>query len=134
MKRMIVINGASHVRILLICLALGIMLFEPRQAIGEPTTSTKKAIGQIEQALARAAFESPQRHQRQDSIQRDVQDITFLLEQSLRSSENPHHDRAGKKYYAQEALIVLDRATTVGNFDPANVEPVLVLIRHLLAD
>ena len=132
-RRKIVIHEAFHMRALIICLALGFMLSEPGQAIGE-ATSSKKAIVRIEQTLERAASESPHWHQRQESIQRDVQDIMFLLQQSLLSSENPRHDRAGKKYYAQEALVLLDRATTVGNFDPAIVEPVLALIRHLLTD
>jgi hypothetical protein len=133
-RRMIVIHGAFDMRALIICLVLGFMLSEPGQAIGEATTSSKKAIVRIEQTLERAASESPHWHQRQESIQRDVQDIMFLLQQSLLSSENPRHDRAGKRYYAQEALVLLDRATTVGNFDPAIVEPVLALIRHLLTD
>ena len=117
-----------------ICLIVGSMLSVSRQAVGEVTISSKKAIVRMEQALNRAAAASPQWHQRQDSIQRDVQDITFLLQQSLLSSENPNHDRAGKKYYAQEALTVLRRATTVGHFDPATIEPVLELIRRLLTD
>ena len=117
-----------------ICLIVGSMLSGATSAVGEATISSKKAIGRMEQALNRAAEASPQWHQRQDSIQRDVQDITFLLEQSLLSSENPDHDRAGKKYYAQEALTVLHRAMTVGHFDPATIEPVLELIKRLLTD
>ena len=118
----------------LMSLMLGSMLCGTGQAVGEVTISSKKAIGRMEHALHRAAAASPQWHQRQESIQRDVDDITFLLQQSLLSSENPHHDRAGKKYYAQEALTVLHRATTVGHFDPATIEPVLELIRRLLTD
>jgi hypothetical protein len=118
----------------LICLILGSVLSGRGQAVGEVPISSQKAIGRMEQALNRAAAASPQWHQRQQSIQRDVEDITFLLQQSLLSSENPHHDRAGKQYYAQEALAVLHRATTVGHFDPVTIEPVLELIRRLLTD
>jgi len=52
----------------------------------------------------------------------------------LLSAKNPNYDHAGKAYYAQEALTVLERATTVGNLDTAKVEPVLTFIRQLLKD
>ena len=119
-------------RVVLVSLTLGLVFFGPSKAIGEGTTGL--TLGSIEQTLKRAATESSQWHQRQDSIQRDVADIAFLLQQSLISAKNPHHDRAGKTYYAREALTLVERATTVGNLDMAKIEPVFTLIRQLLRE
>lgn len=44
-------------------------------------------IGQAEKVLMQAAANSPQWHSKQDSIQRDVYDITFLLEQAWKAAE-----------------------------------------------
>src|SRR5215212_4018163 len=93
-------------RVVIISLSLGLWFTGPSKAIGEATTFGS-TIGSIEQTLKRAATESPQWHKRQDAIQRDVRDITFLLQQSLLSAKNPNYDHAGKAYYAQEALTVL---------------------------
>jgi hypothetical protein len=120
-------------RTVLVSLTLGMVFSGPSKAIGDATTF-RVTIGSIEQTLKRAAIESPQWHQRQDSIQRDVRDITFLLQQSLLSAKNPQYDHAGKTYYAQEALLVLERATTVGNLDTTMMEPVFALIKQLLKD
>lgn len=119
-------------RVVLVSLTLGLAFSGPSVAIGEATTFL--TIGSIEQTLKRAAIESPQWHRRQESIQRDIRDITFLLQQSLLSAKNPQYDHAGKTYYAQEALILLERATTVGNLDTAKIEPVFILIKQLLRD
>ena len=65
-------------------------------------------IGQTEQVLKRAAAESPQWHRRQDAIQRDVYDITFLLEQALRASEKLN-DAARKDYAEQRSPYFSER-------------------------
>lgn len=87
-------------------------------------------IGQTEQVLKRAAAVSPQWHRRQDAIQRDVYDITFLLEQALKASEKLND--AARKDYAEQAFTLLQRAVRRGHFDPNHIEPVLKLIRQLL--
>ncbi len=102
------------------------------EAAGETYALGHELIGHAEQVLKQAAMKSPNWHSRQDSIQRDVYDITFLLEQALRAAEKSND--AARKDYAAHALTLLQRAVTRGHFDPAQVEPVLVLIRRLLPD
>jgi hypothetical protein len=89
-----------------------------------------EVVSHIEQVLKRAAAESPQWHSRQDAIQRDVYDITFLLERALKASE--HRNDAATQTYAEQALTLLQRAVRRGHFDPQQIEPVLTLIRQLL--
>ena len=85
---------------------------------------------QTEQVLKRAAPHSPQWHSQQDAIQRDIFDITFLLEQALRASEKLND--AAKQDYAQQALTILQGAVRRGHFDSNSIEPVLKVIRELL--
>ena len=82
--------------------------------------------------LKRAAKESPQRNSQADSVERDVHDITFLLDQSWKAAEKS--DDAARKDYAHQALALLQRSVTRGNFERTKVEPVLTLIRQLLSD
>ena len=98
---------------------------------GEPYPLSYEAIVKAEEHLEQAALESPQRH-KYDTIQRDVHDIVFLLEQSWKAVEKS--DDAARKDYARRALTLLERSAARGYFDLTKAEPVLVLIRHLLAE
>lgn len=99
-------------------------------AAGESYALGYDVIGQAEKVLKQAAVNSPKWHSRQDSIQRDIYDITFLLEQAWKAAEKAND--AAMKDYAQQALVLLQRAVTRGHFDPDKIEPVLTLIRQLL--
>jgi hypothetical protein len=88
-------------------------------------------INQAEDMLHQAAKASPQWHLKQDSIRRDVHDITFSLEQAWKAGEYSRHTE--RKDYAEQALLILRRATARGYFDRAKTEPVLALIRGLLS-
>src|SRR5262245_48011054 len=101
-----------------------------RQATGE--YNVVDTVSQAEHILKQAGKESPQWHKRQDAIERDIHDITFLLEQSWKAAEQSKH--AERKDYAQQALTVLQRGVTLGHFDLAKTEPVVMLIRQLLSD
>lgn len=100
------------------------------QATCEPYALGYDVIGQAEKVLEQAAANSPKWHSRQDSIQRDVYDITFLLEQAWRAAEKSND--AAMKDYAQQALTLLQRAVMRGHFDPDKIEPVFMLIRQLM--
>ena len=118
--------------IVLVSVVIGWLLSGPMQAVGELYAIGKDAIRQAEEVLKRAAKESPQRNSQADSVERDVHDITFLLEQSWKAAEKS--DDAARKDYAHQALALLQRSVTRGNFELAKVEPVLTLIRQLLSD
>jgi len=115
-------------------LALSVLLTglttETAWAAGESYALGYEAISQAEKVLKRAAAESPQWHSKADSIQRDVYDITFLLEQAVKAKEKANE--AAMKDAAYQALTLLQRALRKGHFDPSRVEPVLTLIRQLL--
>jgi hypothetical protein len=100
------------------------------QAAGESYSLGYDLIRQAEKVLKEAAASSPNRHSKPDTVQRDVYDITFLLEQAVRAAEKAND--TAMKDYAHEALRLLQRAVAQGNFDPAQVEPVMRLIRQLL--
>ncbi len=87
-------------------------------------------IGQAEKVLKQAAANSPKWHSKQDSLEREIYDITFLLEQSWRAAENVND--AAMKDSAHQALSLLQRAVAQGHFDPGTVEPIFTLIRQLL--
>jgi hypothetical protein len=89
-------------------------------------------ILQIEDTLHQAAKASSQWEARQDSIRRDVHDITFSLEQAWKAAEHSRH--AERKDYAEQALLILQRATARGYFDRVKTEPVLAFIRGLLTN
>jgi hypothetical protein len=89
-------------------------------------------ILQVEATLDQAAKASPQWQTQQDSIRRDVHDITFSLEQAWKAAEHSRH--AERKDYAEQALLILQRATARGYFDRVKTEPVLAFIRGLLTD
>jgi hypothetical protein len=100
-------------------------------------TGTSSVLGydiilQVEDTLHQAAKASPQWSTRQDSIRRDVHDITFSLEQAWKAAEHSRH--AERKDYAEQALLILQRATARGYFDRVKTEPVLAFIRGLLTD
>jgi hypothetical protein len=89
-------------------------------------------ILEVEDMLNQAAKASPQWQIRQDSIRRDVHDITFSIEQAWKAAEHSNH--AERKDYAEQALLILQRATAKGYFDLVKTKPVLALIRGLLSD
>lgn len=100
------------------------------QAVGEPYALGYDVIGQAEKVLKQAAENSPQWQIKQDSIQRDIYDITFLLEQAWRAAEKVND--AAMKDSAHHALSLLQRAVAQGHFDPGTVEPIFTLIRQML--
>jgi len=99
-------------------------------AAGESYALCYDMIGQAEKVLKQAAANSPKWHNRQDSIERDVYDITYLLEQAWKAAETSND--AAMKDYAQQALTLLQRAVMRGHFDADKIEPVFTLIRQLL--
>jgi hypothetical protein len=102
------------------------------EASAESKALNIERLGDAEQLLSEAAKESPHWHSRRDFIQRDIHDITFMLEQSLRSAEKSNH--AERKYYAQQALTLLERGVGSGHFHAGQTKPVLSLLRQLLAE
>ncbi|MFO0698251.1 MAG: hypothetical protein U0236_03400 [Nitrospira sp.] len=102
------------------------------QAAGDPYAMGYDVIGQAERVLQQAAANSPQWQIKQDSIQRDIYHITFLLEQAWRAAEKVNE--AAMKDSAHQALSLLQRAVARGHFDPDKVEPIFILIRQLLPD
>lgn len=62
------------------------LLTASMQADAESSALSSDAITQAEEHLERAALDVPQRN-KQDTIQRDVQDIVFLLNQSWKATE-----------------------------------------------
>ena len=118
-------------RILCLSMALICLLTESAAFAGVGSyDSIHEVIGQTEQVLRKAAIDSPQWHRRQNAIQRDVEDITFLLDRALKASQNL--DDAARNDYAEQALRLLQRAVRRGHFDPKDIEPVLRVIRQLL--
>ena len=89
-------------------------------------------IDQVEDALKRAGATSVHGRSGQDSIQRDIYDITYLLQEALNAAENSNE--VLKKDYAHQALALLQRAARHGHFEPEHIEPVFTLIRQLLPD
>ena len=89
-------------------------------------------IIQAEDMLHEAAKASPQWHTKQDSIRRDVHDITFSLEQAWKAAEYSRHRE--RKDYAEQALLILQRGTERGHFDRVKSEPVRAFIRGLLSE
>jgi hypothetical protein len=100
------------------------------QAVGEPYALGYDVIGQAEKVLKEAATNSQKWQSKQDSIQRDIYDITFLLEQACRAADKAND--AAMKDSAHQALSLLQRAVARGHFDPSKVEPIFTLIRQLL--
>lgn len=89
-----------------------------------------ETILQVEQTLKRAAATGPGWHSKQDSIQRDIYDITYLLEQALKASQAANHEAMTD--YAHQALSLLQRAINRGHFRADDVAPVLAVIQRFL--
>ena len=87
-------------------------------------------IDQVEDALKRAGATSVHGRSGQDSIQRDIYDITYLLQEALKAAENSNE--VLKKDYAHQALALLQRAARHGHFKSEHIEPVFTLICQLL--
>ena len=102
------------------------------EAAAESKALSTDRVGDAEQVLSEAAKQSPHWHSRRDFIQRDIHDITFMLEQSLLSAEKSNH--VERKYYARQALTLLERGVASGHFDSGQTKPVLSLLRELLAE
>src|SRR5687767_2363394 len=106
------------------------ILMGAMQAAGEAYALSSDAIVQAEDHLERAALDAPQRNN-QDTIQRDVHDIMFLLSQSWNAAQKS--DDVARKEYAHKALALLERSAARGHFDLAKAEPVRTLIQSLLS-
>ncbi|HEU4686663.1 MAG TPA: hypothetical protein VFS39_19305 [Nitrospira sp.] len=117
--------------LMVVLLAIGANA-EPIRAPGQSSGWGYDAVGQAESVLKRAAVASPRWHSKQDTIQRDVYDITMFLEQAVKAAEK--RNDAAMKDSANQALTLLQRAVRKGHFDPNQIEPVLALIRQLLPD
>ena len=102
----------------------------PVQAAREAYSFGYDVIGQAEKVLRQAAVKSPKWHSKQDSIERDVYDITFFLEQAWRAAEKGNGEAMREN--AHHALTLLQRAVARGHFDQTQIEPVMALIRHFL--
>ncbi len=100
------------------------------QAGGESYALGYDVIGQAEKVLKQAAANSPKWHGKPDSVEREIYDITFLLEQACRAADTAND--AAMKGSAYQALFLLQRAVARGDFDPGTVEPIFTLIRRLL--
>lgn len=100
------------------------------QAVGELYALGYDVIGQAEKVLKQAAANSPKWHSKQDSLEREIYDITLLLEHAYRAAENVND--AAMKDSAHQALSLLQQAVARGYFDPKKVEPIFLLIRQLL--
>jgi hypothetical protein len=110
----------------------GSVLLLTGPAVGEPYTYTLGygVIGQAEKVLKQAALHSSKWHSKQDAIQRDIYNITFLLEQAYRAAEKAND--AAMKDAAHQALSLLQQAVARDHFDAEKVEPIFTLIRQLL--
>jgi hypothetical protein len=89
-------------------------------------------IGRVEVALKHAARKSPKWHSKQASIQRDVHDITYLVEQAVKASKTDNHVSAQE--YARQASALLQRALTRDHFHPDDVAPVMRELQRLIPD
>jgi hypothetical protein len=122
--------GRSAKKVLRITAIIVGLLAGAMQLGGTSNVFAYDVILQVEDTLHQAAKASPHWQTRQDSIRRDLHDITFSLEQAWKAAEQSRH--AERKDYAEQALLILQRATARGYFDRAKTEPVLAFIRGLL--
>jgi hypothetical protein len=112
----------------------GSVLLLTGQVAGEPYMSTYTlgydVIGQAEKVLKQAALHSPKWQSKQDAIQRDIYNLTLLLEQAYRAAEKAND--AAMKDAAHQALPLLQQAVARDHFDAEKVEPIFTLIRQWL--
>ncbi len=87
-------------------------------------------VAGLEEVLKQAAVKSPRWHSKQTSIQRDISDISYLMEQAVKASQASNH--TAMREYARHALALLKRAVTRGHFNPEDVAPVVGEIQRLL--
>lgn len=118
------------VMIVLTALLMGLGAPGESLSTGERHRLETDAIDQVEQTLKQAAAGSPRWHSKQESIQRDIYDISYLLEQAIKASRAANH--AARDEYARQALTLLQRAINRGHFRPEDVAPVLAVIQRLL--
>ncbi|ALA60429.1 hypothetical protein [Nitrospira moscoviensis] len=90
----------------------------------------EEVIARVEVALKQAARKSPKWHSKQASIQRDVHDITYLVEQAVKASITDNHVSAQE--YARQASALLQRALTRDHFHPDDVAPVMRELQRLI--
>lgn len=89
-------------------------------------------VSEVERVLKHAATERHQPHIDRDSIDRAIQDITYLVEQSWKAAEKSNH--AARKDHAKQAEALLLRSMRIGHFDIVKANPVLTLIQELRSD
>ncbi len=87
-------------------------------------------MSDVEQILKHAAVKSPNWHSKQASIQRDVHDIGYLLEQAYKAAQSGNG--AATQDYARQALALLQRAVSRGHFLPEDIAPIRDEIRRLI--
>ncbi len=97
---------------------------------GDRLSVTPETVLQVERILKRAAVTSSRWHHKRESIERDVYDITYLLDEAVKSAAAGN--RPATHDFAQQALTLLQRAVRVGHFDAGEIAPVLAVIQRLL--
>ncbi|ALA61105.1 hypothetical protein [Nitrospira moscoviensis] len=107
-----------------------VVLFQAISLLNPAGMVAEDVVGHAERMLKQAAQESRHWHSRQDSIQRDLHDIVFFLDQSVNAAEKSDHE--ARREYAGEALVLLQRGMTAGYFDETKAQPVVSFIRRLL--
>ena len=125
-------GGRSVKTVLRICTIIVGLLAGQMQMTGISNLFGYDVILQVEDLLQQAAKMSAYWDSHQDAIRRDVHDITFWLEQAWKAAERSKPEE--RKDCAEQALLLLQRATARGYFDRVKTEPVRALIRGLLSD
>lgn len=116
-------------RLLSLAVLCGLLTTVPSVARSEFSHQHEERIAQVEHVLKHAAKRSPRWHSHQASIQRDVHDIGYFVEQAIRTA-----DPDSMREYAGQALLLLQRALHRGHFHPQDVAPVLSEIQQLLPE
>jgi hypothetical protein len=111
-------------------LLMSLVLPQVSWGAGERSRLETETLVHVEQALKHAAVSSPVWHSKQEAIQRDIQDISYVLDEAINAS------RAGNQRalrdYVREALGLLRRAIRLGHFRADDVAPVLALIQSVV--
>lgn len=78
----------------------GMLATGPSETCAESPQVQANRMRDLEQALKRAAVNSPRWHSKQASIQRDVHDIGYLLERAYKAARS-RNGSAGQDYARQ---------------------------------
>lgn len=108
---------------------IGLMLLASPGESGEGPASRHDQIARVEQVLTHAAQCSPRWHSHQALIQRDVHDISYLVERAMKTP-----DPILRREYAAEALALLKRALSRGFFHTDEVRHVVNELHQLIPD